>query len=50
MYLELIAVAVFIALAGFLCWDAGLKVSRNGLVVFGVIILAVIGILAIYAG
>jgi hypothetical protein len=49
MFLELIVVALVIALAGFLCWDAGLKVPRTVLVLFGIMILAVIGILAIYA-
>jgi drug/metabolite transporter superfamily protein YnfA len=47
MVLELIPVALFIALGAFLCWDAGLKVSRNVLILFGVILLAVCGVLAI---
>ncbi len=47
--LELIAVATFLALVVFLFWDAGFRVSRKVLVLGGGIILAVFGIITIYA-
>jgi len=45
---EIIGLVVFIALGAFLYWDAGLKVSYNVLILFGIILFAFFGFFTIY--
>ncbi len=46
--LELVSLLVYVGLGAFLYWDAGLKVTPVAILLFGIVLLALIGFFTLH--